>query len=526
MRWSLATLAALLVFSPNSLWGQVYGLELVEKAESKYRKLLVEAPDGNMLFVEMKDGPPRNQSGVFQINARVRYEFWLADQKRPERLAYRLKKGERVVSSRKLVLALSGADITGIKTLMPVESFASLATEYQRRLDHIEALKQARDAAEQGSKAWVEAHVFQLRKLAGLERWLRSCGYRPAADKLSKQVVKESKIVAEDAFEARLKRALASIEKVDTPVDLIDASSIATDGKITFKIMESQHFRIVYWHTHSSRRIQDALKLAEIALESFRNDHVDPYLAEDFVDLIPENIFEEFFFGPDDSTLCNPFFGAYYGLSWGDRRQEGVDIKGRTVFRGLTLPQLEFWRTDRKSSLEGIIIHRLGHSLADWHYDSMGGSISHDWLGEAMAYDLSFQHLGRNDVFCIAMNDPTREYGRGPTQRKQNQPAGGAGFRAQMKNLARENPLPFDKLFLLDLYDLSDSDIAKGWSLWDWLMHTQGVNGEKWLRGFGEIGRMGKDSFLPKLRPSLEWLLDYRDGDAFRFLQEQWQESL
>ncbi len=512
-------------FSLNSLTAQVYGLELSDKAAKKYKSKMVNAPDGLLLFVEMKEGPSQDSAGVFQLDARARYEFWLADQKKPSKLAYKMKKGERVTASKKLVLALSGADIIKIKPIMPTESFASLADEYQRRLEVIAEMERERDIEEKGSKEWIEAHLLRLRKITALQRWLQSCGYQIASEKLSKDVAKESKKATDDAFDARLERALESIHEVPTPEELIESSDLITDSKTTFTVIESQHFRVVFSQTHAKRRIHQALELAEIALEAFRNDHVDPYLSDEFGDLIPDHIFEEFFFGPESAPIGQAFFEGYYGLTWrGDSGSS--ESKGRTVWRGPTLPQLEFWRTDKKSPLEGVIIHRLGHALARWHYDCGASNISHDWLAEALGYEMSFQHLGRNDVFCIAVNNPDRAYGRKSEKRRGNKPSGGLGFREHLQELAKENPQPFSKLFVLDLYDLSDADIAKGWALWDWTMRVHGLAGEQWIRGFGKVARMGRDGFIPKLRPSLEGLLDFSQGDAFRELQSRWEASL
>ncbi|MCH2111713.1 MAG: hypothetical protein MK213_02560, partial [Planctomycetes bacterium] len=448
MSFLLRALFVLLAVSPLS--GQIHGLVVAEKVAKKHSKLLVDYQGERMILVEIKKGPPL-ENNTFMIQPTMRYEFWIGDPSDPTKLPYKVKKGQRDGRSKKSILAISGEDLKGLRMVMPTESFVSLAQEFEHREDAILSFKKQRDGFKRGDKEWFAAHQLMCRNLERLASWLRSCGYEQAAIKQDKELQRQLKVVSKDARADRLKRALASITKVETPQELVDVAYEITDGQTTFGVRESEHFRIVFTDSHSGPRIEGVLELAELALEGFRSAHVDVYEGTGFDDRIPDQVLQEYFFGPAGPSDYAKFYEQYYKQDWGPRKSERIKMKGTAVTLGRKQGRLEYWRTSPNSPLEGIVLHRLGHVLAEIHYLNPIGEVSHDWLGEAVGYALSFEHLGRNDVVCVAFEDPESKYARAKKEGKAREiPEIMGGFRDYFQDLALQNNQPFDVLFGLD----------------------------------------------------------------------------
>ena len=105
---------------------------------------------------------------------------------------------------------------------------------------------------------------------------------------------------------------------------------------------------------------------------------------------------------PDDDVAFEKMWEEYYHRSWGANRERRLQSKGTSALRSQAPYYLSYWRIQDRTDLEGTVAHRLGHSLADMHYNAGRRNGIQDWLQEAVGYHLSFEYLGRNSVTCFA----------------------------------------------------------------------------------------------------------------------------
>src|SRR6185295_7822107 len=100
------------------------------------------------------------------------------------------------------------------------------------------------------------------------------------------------------------------------------AGKEAYGDSIVFHVGESTHFRYIYKEEIGDERVKGLLELAETLIDGFRVQFIDPYISEDFKDYIPDDMFSEFYFGPDDIPSHKKFTTVYYGANWEDKHGE------------------------------------------------------------------------------------------------------------------------------------------------------------------------------------------------------------
>ena len=171
-----------------------------------------------------------------------------------------------------------------------------LALEYERRLALVEQLEAQRDGSKRGTPEWITHQGHLIDDLEKLASWLQHMGYGEAAKKLERQLTKERK-VADIASRDRLQIALQSIERIDTPPELIEAAAAAATGE-EFRVQQSAHIRIVYTTFLNDERVRELLEFGEKCINGFRQEFVDPYYDASFPDWIHAERFQEFYFGP------------------------------------------------------------------------------------------------------------------------------------------------------------------------------------------------------------------------------------
>jgi hypothetical protein len=498
-----------------------------EKAAKKYKKHTVEI-DGRMVVlgeavpgggISFKDNTI-NYRGPQGMRGDSTNTLWVLNPKDPTIVPYVIKDGEKVTKKAKMLLRIDGNYIDKVSFFMRNEDLMSLSREYRYRLDRIEGREDKRDEMEEGSVPWFSHHQVLVTEYERLVSWLESIGFEPAAKKVRKDLEKQTKVVAKQGLKKRITKALESVETIDTPAELIEASQKVTGGTAKFKVQQSQHIRIVYLEEVGDQRVENLLKLGEQIIDGFRIEFVDPFLAEDFPDNIPDTRFQEFFFGPEERDHYRDFFVEYYGQAWDQKRiDKFLDSSGTNAHPRMGPPYLSYNKLTENRDLEGTVSHRLGHTLAEYHYN--GGYFGWDqpWIGEGLAYYISFEYFGRNTLTCFEWRDPAYakpdiEEGEQTVQQ---------GMRDAFNRMALDEGPRLDKITLKYLVDFEDPDLAKSWSFIDYVCKDMGEDGQRWLRACGEYAR-DKKTFHKKWRVFTEKLFDVTGKDVFRMIDEQWRE--
>ncbi len=515
----------LIAFTP-ALPGQVLHLGLrAEKAERKHKSRMIELLGRRGLLVEAVQ-PLERTDGRYRLDSEQRYEFYLADPRDPEALPYRWKKGLRVPVSRSRLLVLRGQEVRFLEPAFEAESFASFAAEYRLRMETLAATQDRRDRLERGGESWLQAHRELLRFADRCDRWLRSTGYAVKADALAKAVAKDARRHQELLVADRLRVAIESISKEPKPAELAEVEQELTRGSTFLQQYASRHFRIVADKRLDFARVEGLLGEAEAALEDFRLRHVDPWLGEE-EDPIPAEPFLEFFFGPEQDGAFEGFLVLYYGQGWGPDAEQAQRGRGLVFHRPFDPHFVEYWRHGKEVDLDSVVLHGLGHALAELRYVGHGGPVSHDWLREALGLRVEWERRGRSHVVCVGPPSANR-YGFGAA--RDGWGTGPEGLRARVRELAVGNALPLPTLLLRELGELNEADVAMGWSFYEWIVSQPDGSGERWLRRLEDAGHHGPDGFLRQMRAAtLELFALEREGEAedpLRLLEGRWRSAL
>ena len=524
-------------FLASPAFGQVFVLELKdEKLFSRNAKLTVTLDGKKVFLVEIGAGvvwKSRERRVVYSGNADN--WFFVLDPADPSAVPYRKVKGrlEPERKYRKRHLRVHGSRIEKLRVHILEENLATLAREYSRRGKEVERLKELRDDEPRRSRSWLAMHRMMMKGCSSMEQWLVSNGYHLEARDWRVRIRKEGK-KADAAMEERLQQALESVEPLPVPEKLTSLAAQLSGGELEFKVQGSQHFRVTYPAAIPDERIRQSILLAEEAVDGFRASLVDPWVGEAFPDRIPDGVFQEFFFGPDDLAMHEQFLTEHYGLSWGRRKEARLESAGLAVKRASSPSRLEYWRLthDDGAYLNGIVLHRLGHALAEIHYGLAKATVPQDWLEEAVGFFLSFELLGRNTVTCSKFEPPEPEGGTsvGGTREKKNERKTGSemrGLREVMAEVALVGP-PIDRLAITELFDFESPDIAKAWAFFEFFAREGGLEGQLWLRACGEAATKAKGEtgpFLASWRRAAAETFDLK-GDAIADLEKRWQEWL
>jgi hypothetical protein len=482
------------------------------KIAAKYKKNWTVVGGDPTLVGEVRAGIVHDRDANKITYSKDRNELYVADPADPTRIPYTIEGGEYVVKVRKGVVAIPGDHIARIRIHLDNQSLYGLAREYEFRMGEIQAFEEELKQLDEGGKDWSRTHRRVVDAYERLQTWLANTAYPLAAERVEKTLEKLGKD-AEGAVAQRLQRALASVRTADLPAAFVQAQA-AIGSDLEFHARESQHVRLVYATARISDDVAESLLLlAERMIDGFRVQMIDPYLDEDFEDTVPEDLFKEFWFGPDDIALHHKVMAEFY--RWRDHETE---VRGRRGIRaGL---DAHAWRLEEYADVDGIVAHGLGHALARRHYKSD----PQDWLSEAVGYYLSLEFLGRNNVVCIGRK-PEDEKGyrvpKGDPKERGDKPLH-LGLRDFYNKIALEKGERVDKLALKTLYELDGTDLSKAWSYYEYVVRREGRRGQLFLRA-GCQRALAKETFILKWREDANAIFAIQGEDVFGVLEKRWR---
>ncbi|MBI4880717.1 MAG: hypothetical protein HY812_13820 [Planctomycetes bacterium] len=522
-----AVIFLLLFLCPAASAQVVFAKPLDERVEKRYSKFLTTYQGMQVIIGEPKLGIVCSPGSIQKTGGpEAKNELWVADPSDPALVPYEWEDGKKVQNGKRSVCCFAGDEFGNLRYVDQLQTLEGLALEYLQRLAEIEALKTDRDACDKGGTGWFASHGKMIARSDRLATWLINMGYPIAAKKLKATLEREKKAVAEEATQLREKAALSSVRAIDTPPRLAEISKEITEGKTSFHARESKHVRIIYVTELADSQAERALELAEEIIEAFRKDFVDPYRDEEFHDHIPDRLFAEFFFCPPDDHSFELFKVQYYGVGWGSGKNRERELKmSGSSLRGGGAKGAEYtsyWRLGEQHDVEGIIAHKMGHILANLHYGRGSYNMNQDWLEEAVAYYVSFGHLGRNTVTCFRWTEPS--YAKPAAQ--EGEKTVQRGMRGYFNELALSKGPNIDALAVKTLADITDADFAKAWSFFDFIAMKMGRAGQLWLRRtcLAASGGRGSD-FMRRWRAFSEELFPVEPGvDVFHEMDEKWKQ--
>lgn len=524
----LGTLTSLAILGPAAERADAQVVALFfkdEKAAKKYEDRAVRVNGRLAVLGEPKVGISVSGNGISrQPNAMI--ELWVADPDDPSIPAYELdRKGDLEPGSKKTILRIDGSvlpDKDYATIVMRDESLPALSREYVLRREMIDAFRAERDALDRTTTEWAAHHLRVVTEMEGLRTWLANTLWPKYAEKYDKEIAKEAKAHKGQAVRARHDKALASVTKGEPPEKLAQVSEELTKGSDRFLMRESQHMRVYFIDSIAAESVEEALKLGEEVIEGFRTRFVDPYLADDYEDRIPDGQFLEILFTPNDNERYMAYTRGLWGVDWSQNREERLESTGGRMDGSTRTKYRSYWKTHDNQDLQGIVTHQLGHCLAGLHYGP-AGNINQDWLSEAMGYYLSFEFLARNTVTCKAFDRERSGYVKRERKREEGEKTVGEGRRDLYNAIALELGRPIDQLARKDLFELDDADLAKSWSFFDYIARAEGKPGQLWLRAAGRHSHDDK-TFLANWRKDAAAILGVGEADAFRSLEARWRE--
>lgn len=497
-----------------------------ERVEKRYDKYLTTYRGMQVIIGEPKAGLNCTPSKVtISGGSEAKNEMYVADPADPAFVPYKWDDGRRVKNGKRSVVQFSGDDFPEVKYVDRLQTLRGLANDYEQRIGEIESLRDDRDAAEKGTTPWFGKHGMMLARLDRLRTWLENMGYPKAAKKLEREIGKEQRQVSKEATALREKAAMSSVKSAAVPPAVLAASKKVSNGRDKFGCVESQHIRFVYTGVSDSMA-ERATELGEQIIEGFRKDFVDPYRDEDFRDRIPDDRFIEFCFVPEDLHSFEHYKIEIYGAGWDEKRKEKVlAMSGSNLRQGRAKGDAEYvsyWKYKQDGTdVEGIVAHRLGHVLANLHYDGGGRGNGQPWIEEACGYYVSFGHLGRNTVTCFTWNEPSYAKPAAEEGEKTVQ----EGLRGYFNELAITKGPTIETLAIRTLADMTDADFAKAWSLFDFVALKLDKAGQIWLRNTCLAAQSRKKSdFIRRWRTFTEELFPVDPGtDVFGHVDQKWK---
>lgn len=520
MRLLSALLAALIVSAcfASSATAQIMKIEFKDpKSAKKYKQHCIEVNDELFLVGEIKAGATLNEAKrAWELSPTI--ELWVADMDSPRACPYKVVKGQKVKSGSKATVALNRDDVLHILTFMQDQSFFGLTKEFAARNDEADDLKKQRDTLKKGTPEWKSKQTSLIQTLERLKSWLDQTIYSKYSRKIKREIDAEMK-ASKEANAQRLELAKQTIKMVPTAADLVQVGKEVYGDAVVLKTAESQHMRIIYREECGDDRIKSLLELGENLIEGFRVQFIDPYVGEDYKDYIPDGMFHESYFGPDDVGLNEKFLGKYYGMTFAgpfaDKQREAA---GHSTRRKSAPNYCHQWRSADQADLEGMIAHNMGHDLVNIHCNQDRSNDVADWLYEGVGNWISLEYLGRNSVQCI--NFDIGKYA------KKRETEGGDGALRQgtadiYHRLALEEGASIDVLAMKKLSEFGDPDVAKSYSLFNFIAKTQGEKGQRLLRACCNAAAV-PGQMIPQWRKKAEELYAIAGVDIFKKLNDEW----
>ena len=503
-----------------------------EKTAKKYKKDMVEI-EGRLRYIgELRSGVDYKPGQGSNYDRAGRSEWFLPNPDDPTKLPYKVDDDGRITKAiKKQVGGVQNAHIAAITMFAPNSSWHAIGREFEQRMARIEELEETRDREEEGGSAWQLKHRALLEEIEQSRVWLGGFGFTGAAEDLAREMKKQTKVVGREAAVERERRAMEGIGEVRVAQEVNASAEQWAPGHI-FKIQESQHCRIIYHAGIPDGAVAGSLSMSEKAILGFRARFVEPYLAEDFPDRIPEKVFIEWYFGPDDLTAHEKMYEEHFGMIWGPNKAERLKMEGSRNMRGGENPDwLYYWRNVAQEDPAGKVANNLGVTLATVHYGTNFTKVPMDWVEEAVGYWVSLEYLGRNVVtnkaFDWGKDDEGRTVGRGGRKDEDDKKTVGEGFvQAGERTLYLQSALgegsPFSALMTTRLFDMQRGDVAKSWAMFEYLVRTDPKRSQIFLREMAKFAREGGD-FHEKLRKRAESLFEVRGEDVFRKLDRDWE---
>lgn len=504
---------------------QILAVRIDEKAQKKLKDYLGEFRGHPVVFGEAHTGLNIGEGGAISYNPAGTIELCVLDPKDPGETPWVEKKGKRQPAGKRNVVAFTGSSIVKIDLALPDETLLGLAREYRLRDSQMQLLLDARDEAQRGSADWKQRQERYLGAGRRFAQWLRSVGMPKAAKGLEKAVGKEERRGREEALAARGKAAEDSFRKAEPDPQLVQVLTGLGIDADRIQCFETVHLRVTTTPALlPPEDLEAALRFGEQAIELFRKELLDPYEAEDFPDRIPDKVFAEWILVPFRDEMFRGVSEQYMGSNWsrdvearqriGGERRDGTQEK---PFRFLRK-----WREDDR--FIPMVAHQAGHAIAGLHYGNEQGRMGQDWLSEAVAWWLSFELLGRNDMTCIEFR-----YDKNATQSKQRrvgekgEKSFDMGLRAKLNSVALAQGRPVEQLAIKTLFEMDDADVAKSWSFYDYLVRREGEEAQRWLRLAGALS-LERSSFIAAWREAATELLGVGPGKSLRVLDERWRD--
>ncbi len=531
----MRTLLAALVAAAACAAGadaQIYALHFKnEKSAKNFSKQLYEWEGKQVMLVMLKSGITFKPDGTPTWTVNTRLEFFVQDQEDPAQVAYKIVGEELDAAIKALVVGVQSDRVDNLSMFMPRESFATLAKEHERRSRELADLGKRQEEEQKGSPAWFALARLKVQAMEQLQIWLRETGYGRAANKMERDLLRERKSL-DEGTRARVERALSSIAEAPLNPKFVEVAKAVAPG-VQFAAMESQHLRVIFHDGVDAGRAAALMELGEKAIELFKNEFVDPYAGEDFKDHIPDGLFQEFYFGKEDPKQHERMLVEYYGKGWGSGKQREDRLKAAGSRQRIESRHLAYWQIGETEDLEGVVLHELGHTLAEIHYEIVAGQ---DWLAEGSGYYLSFSLLSRNNVNCFAF-EPEKGVGEGTVAKGPGAPKPKApqkktvavmqGAREVMAQMALIAGPPMDQLAKKELWDFQNEDMAKSWAWYDWIARRCGKAGQQWLRRSSKIANVARDDFLLELRKMTTEVFSLGpEQDPLAVLEERWKAYL
>lgn len=498
---------------------QVYAVFLKDpKSAKRYAGHVVEVNGQPAVVGEAK-------SGIKLENGRINYqgdkgtnELWVVDTADPEAVPYKLEGAAYVQSAKKGgTVTLTGSQIANIQYLLPKHSLYGLAREHAIRRAAATEAATRRDAFKAGSTEWSAAHVRYLGELRQLHTWLESTCFPEAAKKLAAEIDKQGKQVAKEARAQRLSAALASITLVPTSLRLVELGKKLAPNS-TFKVQESTHLRFTYDDALGDEHVKALLELAEQMIDGFRGEFVDPWLGEDFLDTIPDTRFMEFWFGPEEKNAHEHFLTDWYGVSWGNHKEERIAAMSGRYRRNDVTEYLDYWKIADNKDFDAIVAHQLGHVLANLHMNQGRKGDLPNWIEEGVGYWLALSYLGKNGVTCKEFKQ--QEYAKSGGNQVERSVL--LGETEQFTQIALDHGRPVDAMLLLSLSQMEDADLAKSWSFFEYVGAVEEKRGQLWLRALCDLYAEG-NAGMASYRAKSEALFEVKGEDVFKLLDARWK---
>lgn len=503
---------------------QIIAIHLKPEAVRKHRKHIVLLNGQPVVAGEIVQGGGMSvnmQSNTINYAGKKGNAVFAADPGNPAKLPYVIKNGERVFRGRKSKVSVAGTDIIRLTFMMRDQTLHGLATEYELKKTAIDEQINKRKKLKKGTNEWLDVHRDIIGRYKRLISWLDGTLYPRLAKKMEKTVLKELKLLKDDAMEERAHVALKSIKKVEVDPDLVSANQALAKGGIRFGTQESQHCRIVYdLASVKDGSVAQLLKLSEQIIEGFRREFIEPYInGEDLVDVIPEDLFIEFWFGPSEISLYRGFWTDFYGRGWGSNEKERLKMAGTRSRFARGVNYVDYWKSTTESDHQGMVAHGLGHALCNLWFNNDGMSGSQAWLAEAVGYYISFEYLGRNSVTCKQFQK--RTYARDPGAEGLKTVA--MGQRAAFNELALRKGSSLNVLAGKTLYQMEDGDLAKAWSMFDFIANKEGLNGILFLKSACANAR-DKSTFIKSwVRESIE-IYKTKGANPLNLIEKRWRD--